>query len=93
MPSGLVGGIGWSDAPKDPSADRRGLQPGRSVRPRSVSLRPTVDVTAATDAANPACAPMMVALPDKIGDAALRKTNSRATAARAILPRSSCAAV
>ena len=33
---------------------------------------PTVDVTAATDAANPACAPMMVALPDKIGDAALR---------------------
>ncbi|MET4620599.1 multidrug efflux pump subunit AcrB [Arthrobacter sp. 2762] len=41
----------------------------------------TVDVTAATDAANPACAPMMVALPDKIGDAALRKTNSQATAA------------
>ncbi|MDR6436008.1 hypothetical protein J2790_001129 [Paenarthrobacter nicotinovorans] len=42
---------------------------------------PTVDVTAATDAANPACAPMMVALPDQIGDAALRKTNSQATAA------------
>lgn len=42
---------------------------------------PAVDVTAATDAANPACAPMMVALPDKIGDAALRKTNSQATAA------------
>lgn len=42
---------------------------------------PAVDVTAAADAATPACAPMMVALPDKIGDAALRKTNSQATAA------------
>lgn len=42
---------------------------------------PTADVAAAGDAANPACAPMMVALPDAIGDAALRKTNSQATAA------------
>ncbi|MEV7604864.1 DUF3515 domain-containing protein [Paenarthrobacter sp. NPDC089322] len=42
---------------------------------------PAVDVPAASDAANPACAPMMVALPDTIGDAALRKTNSQATAA------------
>ena len=42
---------------------------------------PVVDVTAAKDAANPACAPMMVALPDAIGDAGLRKTNSQATAA------------
>ncbi|MFJ4027761.1 DUF3515 family protein [Paenarthrobacter sp. NPDC089989] len=42
---------------------------------------PAVDVSPAADAANPACAPMMVALPDKIGDAALRKTNSQATAA------------
>ncbi|GAA4030843.1 hypothetical protein GCM10023063_11740 [Arthrobacter methylotrophus] len=42
---------------------------------------PVVDVKAAADAANPACAPMMVALPDTIGDAALRKTNSQATAA------------
>lgn len=42
---------------------------------------PVVDVTAAQDAANPACAPMMVALPDKLGDAGLRKTNSQATAA------------
>lgn len=42
---------------------------------------PAVDVPAAADAANPACAPMMVALPDAIGDAALRKTNSQATAA------------
>ncbi|MCU1436061.1 MAG: hypothetical protein JWR71_2786 [Pseudarthrobacter sp.] len=40
-----------------------------------------VDVAPATDAANPACAPMMVALPDAIGEAALRKTNSQATAA------------
>ncbi|MGP0224249.1 MULTISPECIES: DUF3515 family protein [unclassified Paenarthrobacter] len=42
---------------------------------------PAVDVPAAADAANPACAPMMVALPDSIGDATLRKTNSQATAA------------
>lgn len=42
---------------------------------------PVVDVTAAKDAANPACAPMMVALPDAIGDAGQRKTNSQATAA------------
>ena len=42
---------------------------------------PAVDVAPAADAANPACAPMMVALPDAIGDAALRKTNSQATAA------------
>ena len=42
---------------------------------------PAVDVTAAKDAANPACAPMMVALPDAIGDSKLRKTNSQATAA------------
>ena len=42
---------------------------------------PAVDVTAAKDAANPACAPMMVALPDAIGDSGLRKTNSQATAA------------
>ena len=40
-----------------------------------------VDVAPAKDAANPACAPMMVALPDAIGDAPLRKTNSQATAA------------
>src|SRR6476661_3138828 len=42
---------------------------------------PAVDVAPAADAANPACAPMMVALPDAIGDAKLRKTNSQATAA------------
>jgi hypothetical protein len=42
---------------------------------------PAVDVTPAQDAANAACAPMMVALPDAIGDAKLRKTNAQATAA------------
>jgi len=41
---------------------------------------PAVDVPAAQDAANPACAPMMVALPEAIGEATLRKTNSQATA-------------
>ena len=53
---------------------------------------PAVDVTAANDAANPACAPMMVALPDTIGDAGLRKTNSQATAAWATHRRSSSGA-
>lgn len=42
---------------------------------------PAVDVQPAADAANPACASMMVALPDAIGDSTLRKTNSQATAA------------
>ena len=42
---------------------------------------PVVDVAPAKDAANAACAPMMVALPDAIGEANLRKTNSQATAA------------
>jgi hypothetical protein len=42
---------------------------------------PAVDVTPAQDAANAACAPMMVALPDAIGDAKLRKTNAQATSA------------
>src|SRR5689334_8966708 len=40
---------------------------------------PVVDVKPAADAANAACAPMMVSLPDTIGDAALRKTNSQAS--------------
>ena len=40
-----------------------------------------VSVEPAPDAANPACAPEMIALPDSIGDAALRKTTSQATAA------------
>ena len=42
---------------------------------------PVVDVEPAKDAANAACAPMMVAIPDAIGEAKLRKTNSQATAA------------
>lgn len=42
---------------------------------------PVVDVTPAKDSANAACAPMMVALPDSIGEAKLRKTNSQGTAA------------
>ncbi|HET8878007.1 MAG TPA: DUF3515 domain-containing protein [Arthrobacter sp.] len=42
---------------------------------------PVVDVAPAKDSANPACAPMMVALPDAVGDAKLRKTNSQGTAA------------
>jgi Protein of unknown function (DUF3515) len=42
---------------------------------------PVVDVTPAKDSADAACAPMMVALPDSIGEAKLRKTNSQGTAA------------
>ena len=45
------------------------------------SCSPVVDVTPAKDAANAACAPMMLALPEAIGDAKLRKTNAQATAA------------
>lgn len=40
-----------------------------------------VSVDPAADAANPACAPLMLALPDTLGDAQLRKTTSQATAA------------
>lgn len=40
-----------------------------------------VTVQPAADAANPACAPLMIALPDTLGDAQLRKTTSQATAA------------
>jgi hypothetical protein len=39
-----------------------------------------VAVEPAPDAANPACAPEMIAVPDSIGDASLRKTTSQATA-------------
>lgn len=42
---------------------------------------PAVDVAPAQDSANPRCAPMMVALPDSIAGAGLRKTNSQGTAA------------
>ena len=68
-------------------------QPSRPARAARIALAgglgvlalagcsPAVDVPAAADAANPACAPMMVALPDAIGDSRLRKTNSQATAA------------
>lgn len=46
-----------------------------------VACSPVIDVTPAKDSANAACAPMMVALPDSIGEAKLRKTNSQGTAA------------
>jgi len=42
---------------------------------------PSVEVSAAKDSNNPACAPMMVALPDSLADAARRTTSSQATAA------------
>ncbi|MDQ6755064.1 MAG: DUF3515 domain-containing protein [Actinomycetota bacterium] len=42
---------------------------------------PAVDVASAKDSTNPACSPMMVALPDTLADAPLRATTSQATAA------------
>ncbi len=42
---------------------------------------PSVTIDAAADANNPACAPMMVALPDSLADAKRRTTTSQATAA------------
>ncbi|WP_104088257.1 DUF3515 family protein [Arthrobacter sp. GMC3] len=42
---------------------------------------PSVEVSAAEDSNNPACAPMMVALPDTLADAPKRTTTSQATAA------------
>ncbi|MGO4385544.1 DUF3515 domain-containing protein [Specibacter sp. RAF43] len=42
---------------------------------------PSVEVSAAKDSNNPACAPMMVALPDSLADAPRRTTSSQATAA------------
>ena len=42
---------------------------------------PTVTIDEAKDASNPACAPMMVALPDSLADATRRTTSSQATAA------------
>lgn len=41
----------------------------------------TVEVASAKDSNNPACAPMMVALPDALADAGRRTTSSQATAA------------
>ncbi|WP_434612908.1 DUF3515 domain-containing protein [Arthrobacter sp. A5] len=42
---------------------------------------PAVEVSAAPDSTDPACAPMMVALPDLLADAPLRPTTTQATAA------------
>ncbi|PYI68799.1 DUF3515 domain-containing protein [Arthrobacter livingstonensis] len=42
---------------------------------------PSVGVASAQDSNNPACAPMMVALPDTLAGASRRTTNSQATAA------------
>lgn len=45
------------------------------------SCTPAVEVSAAKDSANPACAPMMIALPDTVAGAQIRETSSQATAA------------
>ena len=62
-------------------------RPGFAVPLASFSLllltacAPTVTIDEAKDASNPACAPMMVALPDSLADAQRRTTSSQATAA------------
>jgi hypothetical protein len=71
--------------PKNRSTKYQG-KPGTAAVLAAIGLALTacsaaVDVEPAKDAANPACAPMMVALPDALGDAERRKTNSQATAA------------
>lgn len=45
------------------------------------SCTPAVDLAPAQDSANPACAAMMIALPDKLADQQLRETSSQGTAA------------
>lgn len=47
----------------------------------ATACSPIVQVDAAEDAANPACAPMMVILPEFVADAERRETSSQATAA------------
>lgn len=42
---------------------------------------PIVDLAPAQDSANPACAPMMIALPDSLANQQLRETGSQGTAA------------
>jgi len=67
---------------RTPVSIRSLLLPATAAAVLAISgCAPVVDVAPAKDAANPACAPMMVALPDTMGDAGLRKTNSQATAA------------
>lgn len=46
-----------------------------------VGCSPPVDVRPAKDSANAACAPMMVGLPESLGQSKLRRTNSQGTAA------------
>ncbi|WLQ06455.1 DUF3515 domain-containing protein [Arthrobacter oryzae] len=67
--------------PRTPLPLRSLLLPAAAAVLALSGCAPVVDVAPAKDAANPACAPMMVALPDTMGDAGLRKTNSQATAA------------
>ncbi|PZR52279.1 DUF3515 domain-containing protein [Xylanimonas oleitrophica] len=53
-----------------------------AVLPALAACTPTIAVDAAPDAADPACAPVMLALPDVVaGDLEKAKTTSQATAA------------
>ncbi|WP_035749189.1 DUF3515 family protein [Arthrobacter sp. 35W] len=54
---------------------------GAAVVLTAAGCSPSVEISAATGSADPACAPMMVALPDTLGDAAKRSTTSQGTAA------------
>ncbi|WP_299165608.1 DUF3515 domain-containing protein [uncultured Arthrobacter sp.] len=55
--------------------------PGVLLAAALSACSPIVDVDAAPDAVNPACAGVMIALPDQVAGNELRETNSQATAA------------
>lgn len=75
---------GTMHSPASPSPARRGPVAallGAAAVLLTACGAGTVTVEAAPHAADPACAPAMVAMPDAIGDHALRATDSQATAA------------
>jgi hypothetical protein len=68
--------------PRNPSVTRVPLLLlGAGVILAASACSPIVDVDPAEDAANPACAPMMVILPQFVADFPRRETSSQATAA------------
>ncbi|WP_323958666.1 DUF3515 family protein [Arthrobacter sp. JZ12] len=66
---------------RDSRAAARAAVVGTLLMATLAACSPVVDVDAAPDAANPACAEVMVALPKQVAENDLRETNSQATAA------------
>ncbi len=67
--------------PRTLSTLQRVLLPFAAVTLLATGCSSVVDVEPATDAANPVCAEVMVALPDEVSENDLRETDSQATAA------------